>query len=43
MLGRLKSWLITTGWLPFWLHSRWQHAQTEALLTSIFGPRCSDA
>lgn len=41
-MTRLKSWLVSTHWLPAWLHERWMAEQTEALLRAHFGPQWRD-
>lgn len=35
----IKATLVNTGWLPAWLHARWEAEATEQLMTSVFGLR----
>lgn len=35
-LGWLKSWLVRSGWLPHWLHARWDLGARQALLRHCF-------
>lgn len=38
-VSRIKAALVDWGWLPGWLHVRWDRELRAEIMDSIFGPR----